>query len=85
MAMAAEGLNLPYLETWLLEQACQQDPKNPEPLRRLGAVHGAQKDLDRAIAAWEGVRKLLPYDTEAARKINALAIRETIMRGNYDG
>ena len=27
MAMAAEGLNLPYLETWLLEQACQAGPE----------------------------------------------------------
>ncbi len=85
MAAAARGLHLPYVEIWLLEQACKQDPKDPEPLRRLGAVHERQKDLDRAIAAWEGVKKLVPHDSEAARKINSLAIRETIVRGNYDG
>ena len=54
MALTGQGLNLPYLEAWLLEQACQQDPKNPEPLRRLGAVHQRQKDLDRAIAGLGG-------------------------------
>jgi len=85
MAAAAAGLNLPYVEIWLLEQACKQDPKNAEPLRRLGAAHERQNDLDKAIVAWEAVQKLVPHDSDAARKINALAIRETIVRGNYDG
>jgi hypothetical protein len=84
MAHAAARLNLPTLQIWLLEQACKLDLKDPEPLRRLAAAYEQQNDLDKAIAVWQGVRKLFPFDSEAPRKINALSIKETIIRGNYD-
>jgi len=84
MADAAARLNLPHLQIWLLEQVCKLDLKDPEPLRRLAGAYERQNDLDHAIAVWQGIRKLFPQDGEAAHKINALSIKETIIRGNYD-
>jgi serine/threonine-protein kinase len=84
MADSAARLNLPNLQIWLLEQACKLDLNDPEPLRRLAEAYERQNDLDKAIAVWQGVRKLFPFDSEAPRKINALSIKETIIRGNYD-
>jgi serine/threonine-protein kinase len=84
MAEAAAGLNLPYLELWLLEQACKQCPNSAEALRRLARAYERRNDLDKAIAAWKAVRKVAPEDAEAPRKINALSAKETISRGKYD-
>jgi serine/threonine-protein kinase len=84
MAEAATGLNLPYLELWLLEQACKQAPNAAEALRRLAGAYERQNDLDKAIAVWQVVRKVAPDDAEAPRKINALFAKETITRGKYD-
>jgi serine/threonine protein kinase len=69
MAEAAAALGLPALQIWLLEQACKQDPRNPEPLRRLARAYERQKDLGQAIAAWRAVRKLRPDDVHAAGKL----------------
>jgi serine/threonine-protein kinase len=84
MAEAAGRLRLAEVQTWLLEQACKLPLKDPEPMRLLAAAYERQNDLDRAIAVWQGVRKLFPQDADAARKINALSIKETIIRGNYE-
>jgi hypothetical protein len=84
MADAAEALGLIGLHIWLLEQACKLALKDPEPLRRLALAYEKQTDLDRAIVVWQSLRKLWPHDSQAARKINALSIKETIIRGNYD-
>jgi tetratricopeptide (TPR) repeat protein len=84
MADAAEALGLIGLHIWLLEQACKLALKDPEPLRRLAVAYEKQQDLDRAIVVWQSLRKLWPHDSQAARKINALSIKETIIRGNYD-
>ncbi len=84
MADAAAGLNLPYLETWLLEQARKHLPENPEVLRRLAGAYERQNDLDQAIAAWQALRKYVPEDIDASRKINALSAKSTIVRGKYD-
>jgi len=84
MAEAAAGLDLPYLEIWLLDQARKQVPDSPEPMRRLAAAYEQQKELEKAIAVWEAVQKILPQDIEASRKINALSASNTISRGKYD-
>jgi tetratricopeptide (TPR) repeat protein len=84
MADAAEAMGLTGLHIWLLEQACKLALKDPEPLRRLATAYEKLKDLDKAIVVWQSLRKLWPHDSQAARKINALSIRETIIRGNYD-
>jgi serine/threonine-protein kinase len=84
MAAAAATLRLPYLETWLLEQARKQLPDNAEVLRRLAAVYEQQNELDKAVEVWQSVRKHDPQDADALRKINALSARSTIARGKYD-
>ncbi len=84
MATAAVDLNLPYLETWLLEQARHEVPDSPELLRRLAASYEKLNELERAITIWQTLRKHVPHDSEAARKINALSAQSTIARGKYD-
>jgi serine/threonine protein kinase len=84
MADAAAGLDLPFLEIWLLEQAYKEVPDSPEPMRRLAEAYEQQKELDKAIAMWQRVEKVLPQDLEASRKINALSASHTISRGKYD-
>jgi serine/threonine protein kinase len=84
MAAAALGLNLPYLETWLLEQARHEVPNNADLLRHLAASYERHNDLEKAIVTWQALRKVLPHDTEAQRKINALSAQSTIARGKYD-
>jgi serine/threonine-protein kinase len=84
MANAAGRLRLANLQIWLLEQASMLDLKDPEALRLLAAAYERQNDFDRAIAVWQRIRKQFPTDADAARKINALSIKETIIRGNYE-
>jgi serine/threonine protein kinase len=84
MAEAATALNLIYLGTWLLEQAYKETPRNPTVLRRLAAAYERGNELDKAVKVWENLRKIAPHDTEASRKINALAAQSTIDRGKYD-
>jgi hypothetical protein len=84
MAEAAAKLNLSYLETWLLEQAFKEVPRNASVLRRLAGAYERGNALERAVKVWENVRKIAPDDPEASRKINALAAKSTIARGKYD-
>jgi hypothetical protein len=84
MADAAAGLNLPYLEIWMLEQARKEVADRQDLLRRLADAYERLNELDRAIQVWEAVRKHHPQDADAPRKINALSAQSTIARGKYD-
>jgi tetratricopeptide (TPR) repeat protein len=83
MGAAAGALSLPYLQSWLLEQACKQVPDSIEPLRQLAGAYERLKELEKAIAVWERVRKLDPADREAHRRINALSVKDTLNRSSY--
>jgi hypothetical protein len=72
MAEAAAALGLHQLQLWLLEQAQEQAPDDPEPLRWLARACEQQKDVARAIAAWQSLRKFRPTDPEPLRKLDVL-------------
>src|SRR5262249_39967811 len=84
MADAALGLQLPYVEIWLLEEARKEFPGNQELLRRLAVAYERQNDLERATKVGEAVPTHPPQDADAPRKINALPAKSPIARGGYD-
>jgi serine/threonine protein kinase len=83
MAEAAEQLGQLRLAGWLLEQGCDLAPENVPLMRALAHVYEERKDLTRAIALWEQVRKVDPTDVEIVHKINALSVKDHISRSNY--
>ncbi len=83
MAEAAEELRLIHLASWMLEELRQQKPRYLPAYRALAGIYERQRQYSDAIAVWEAVRKLAPYDGEAMKKIQDLAASETIARGNY--
>jgi predicted Zn-dependent protease len=82
MATSATALNLHSLAVWLLEEARSQAPKDLTILRALAELFESQNRYRQAIAVWEEIRKLDPYDVEAGSKINDLAATETIARSH---
>lgn len=83
LSEAAAQLNLPSLAVWLLEEARQSAPQNVTVLRALALTYEQQKRYKQATAQWEKIRELQPSDSEAPAKIKALAVAETLSRGNY--
>ncbi len=83
MAESAVELGLLRLASWMLEEVRRNDPSHIPAYRALANLYEKQRQFGDAIAVWEEVRKLLPHDGEAARKINDLAAADTIARGNY--
>lgn len=83
MAKSAQELGLVHLATWMLEEVRSQHPRHLPAKRALALLYEAQRQLSNAIAIWEEVRRLIPHDVEAARKLNDLAASDTIARGNY--
>jgi serine/threonine protein kinase len=83
MAESAEALGLIRLASWMLEELRRQDPRQMPARRALANLYEKQRQYSDAIAVWEEVRKAIPHDGEAARKINDLAASDTIARGNY--
>lgn len=83
MAESAEALGLIRLASWMLEELRRQDPNQLPARRALANLYEKQRQYSDAIAVWEEVRKVIPHDGEAARKINDLAASDTIARGNY--
>jgi serine/threonine protein kinase len=83
MAEAADALEMEPLTMWLLSQTRQISPRPVEANRTLARMYEAKQRYKDAIALWEMVQKAVPHDAEAPRKINALAVRETLDRGRY--
>jgi tetratricopeptide (TPR) repeat protein len=85
MAAAADGLGQLNLAVWLLEQARQKTQTSAPLNRALARLYEKRGNFMQAIALWNLVRKAKPADQEAGRKLNDLAVNETIVRGNYEG
>lgn len=79
---AAQSLGLVDTAIWMLEQLCKQDPENADWLRKLGKAYEKHDETAKALAVWNGVLKLVPYDLEASRKIDKLSVHNTIRRGS---
>ncbi|HTU19057.1 MAG TPA: serine/threonine-protein kinase [Gemmataceae bacterium] len=83
LAEAAEELDLVHLASWMLEEVRRFHPNHLPAYRVLASLYEKQRQYSDAIAVWEELRKQVPYDSEAARKINDLAAADTIARGGY--
>ncbi len=82
-AEAAEHLELLKLAQWFLETV-QNVADDAEFFRTLAAIHEKNKDWQKAIVAFERVKKIDPTDEYALRKINSLAADATIHKsGGY--
>ncbi len=82
-AEAAEELGVLRLAQWFLESV-QNVADKAEFFRALAAIHEKNKDWQKAIVAFERVKKIDPTDEVANRKINALSADATIHKsGGY--
>jgi tetratricopeptide (TPR) repeat protein len=73
-----------YLDTaeWYLESV-QDQAKDADFHRHIAHVHELNEHWQKAIFAWEMVRKLVPNDEDASRMINALSAKSTMQKGKY--
>jgi tetratricopeptide (TPR) repeat protein len=78
-AEASQQLGFMPLAQWLLESVSQQ-ATDAEFFRHLARVEEESAAWQKAIQAWERVKKIDPNDEEAGRKINALSANATIQR-----
>jgi tetratricopeptide (TPR) repeat protein len=78
-AEAAEQLGWNELAQWLLESVAGV-ANDADFFRYMAHVHELNASWQKAIAAWERVKKIHPYDEDANRQINALAASATIQR-----
>jgi tetratricopeptide (TPR) repeat protein len=78
-AEAAEQLGLKELAQWLLEVVASQ-ANDVDFFKYMAHVHELNNAWQKAIAAWERVKKLSPYDEDANRQINSISASATIHR-----
>jgi tetratricopeptide (TPR) repeat protein len=78
-AEACKHLGFLPVAQWLLESA-QGVATDADFFRHLAQVQEECAAWQKAIQAWERVKKLVPNDDEAGRKINALSANATIAR-----
>ena len=78
-AEAAEGLGLNVLAQWLVESVAAQ-ATDVEFFKYSAHVHQLNNAWQKAIGAWERVKKINPSDEEANRAINAISASATIHR-----
>jgi tetratricopeptide (TPR) repeat protein len=78
-AEAAEHLGHDLLAQWLLESVAAQ-ATDADFFRHIAAVHALNENWQKAIQAWERVKKIEPTDEVANRMINQLSASSTIQR-----
>jgi tetratricopeptide (TPR) repeat protein len=78
-AEACEHLEYLPVAQWLLESV-QAQATEAEFFRHLAHVEELNSAWQKAIQAWERVKKIDPNDETAGRKINALSANATIQR-----
>ncbi|APW60159.1 tetratricopeptide repeat protein [Paludisphaera borealis] len=84
-AESAEMLSYFPLAQWYLESVQSEvGAKDAEFFRHAGHVHELNEAWQKAIASWEQVKKIDPYDEDANRKINGLSASATIKRAKLE-
>ncbi len=78
-AEACELLGYKELAQWFLESV-QNVATDADFFRYMARVHEANNAWQKAIAAWERVKKIYPDDEDAHRQMNALSASATIQR-----
>jgi tetratricopeptide (TPR) repeat protein len=81
---AASELGMQQVGIWVLETAYEADKNNANAMRLLATLYEQTAQYDRAIIAWETVKKIDPTDQDAAAKARQLAASATIQKGKYD-
>lgn len=81
---AASELGYLQMAIWVLETAHEADRQRADIMRLLASLYEQDSQFDRAITAWETVKKIDPTDQDAAAKARQLAAAATIQRGKYD-
>lgn len=76
---AAEHLGFRELAQWLMESVYAV-ANDAEFFRHAARVHEANASWNKAIDAWERVKKINPDDEDAHRQMNALSASATIQR-----
>jgi len=76
---AAELAGYKGLAQWFMESV-QQVATDADFFRHLARVHEANGAWQKAIAAWERVKKIHPEDEDASKQMNSLSASATIQR-----
>jgi tetratricopeptide (TPR) repeat protein len=85
-AEAYEMLELYPIAQWCLESVQSEvGAKDAEFHRHAAHVHELCESWPKAIASWEAVKRINPFDEDAERKIKNLAASATMKRANYEG
>jgi tetratricopeptide (TPR) repeat protein len=79
-AEAASHLNFGEVACWLIDSVFPQAETDKPYLIHAAQIYEAHHQFQKAIACWERVRKLDPYNDQAKRQINALSASATILR-----
>lgn len=82
-AEAAEQLGLKEVALWILESV-HAVATDAAFFRYLAHIQEINSCWNRAIASWERVKKIDPYDEDSSRKINALSANSTIQRSGLN-
>jgi tetratricopeptide (TPR) repeat protein len=82
-AEAAEQFNLKPLAVWFVESVWAQ-AKDADFFRFAAHIYERSELWQKAINAWEQVKKFDPNDENANRQINSLSANATIKKGGFD-
>jgi tetratricopeptide (TPR) repeat protein len=83
-AEALAKLGYSDIAVFVLTEALQVDSENPAVNRQLGQVYEDMGEFEKAITCWSRVKKAVPADEEADRRVKNLAARETMRVGGLD-
>lgn len=84
LAKAAKELGMSETALWVAQSACAVDKKTKDLWVFTADLLEQAAMFDRAIAAWEMVKKIDPKDHDASAKARQLAASSTIQKGRYD-
>lgn len=84
MAQAAEGLGLPEVAVFILEQARQKNPEDRRVNLPLAQLFERLGNYSQAVRLFELAAKADPTDAHSARKIKDLAATATLEKGHYE-
>ena len=77
---AAENLGLKKVAQYMVESVFAQGEKDVKFLRVAARIEEYAEDFGKAIRCWEMLKKLVPHDEEARKKMNDLTARSAIQK-----
>jgi tetratricopeptide (TPR) repeat protein len=83
-ADAAENLGYKKLAQWFVESVFPQGEKDAKFLRFAAHIEEFAEDFHKAIACWDKLKKLVPHDEEARKRVNDLTARSAIQKSGLE-